>query len=280
MMAFFLRRGQFFWAVVVTVFILLILTIDILTGYEISISLFYLIPVGIATWFSGRRSGIVASVISALGWFIADYFTNHTYSNPIFPVWNAVIRFGFFIVVTYLLDALKKAYHRERVMARTDSLTGAVNPGFFTDLLQREMDRSLRVGGPCTLAYFDIDDFKGLNDHYGHPMGDRILVTVVGLARDSLRKTDIIARLGGDEFAILLPDTDQVSARKALNRLHGNLMDGMKKNDWLVTFSMGVVTWTGKTSPGAEEFIKQADDLMYSVKNKNKNSIRYSTLSI
>jgi diguanylate cyclase (GGDEF)-like protein len=229
----------------------------------------------LVTWFAEKRLGAMASIASAIVWLLADIASGHPYSNPAIYYWNSIIRFGFFIIVTILLSALKQAHEHEKELARVDSLTGAVNARFFSELIQLEIERSQRYRRPFTLAYIDVDNFKAINDRFGHSVGDEVLYTIVKHAREHLRKTDIVARLGGDEFAFLLPETDQVGAQITVSKIQNSLLDEMRSNGWPVTFSIGVLTCMNipKTS---DELVKQADNLMYSVKNNGKNGITYS----
>lgn len=249
--------------------------IDFITGYEIGFSLFYVIPISFAAWFMGRGRGIAASVVSSFVWLGADIASGHVYSHPLIPIWNSLIRLSFFFIISFLLSALKNALEREKELARTDYLTGAVNSRFFFELLQMEIDRLQRYQHPFTLAYVDLDNFKTVNDRFGHPTGDRVLVTVVGFAKKHLRKIDVIGRLGGDEFALLLPETDHESARAALAKLRGGLLEEMRQNNWPITFSIGVLTCTA-APPETGVLVKMADALMYSVKHESKNAIKYA----
>ena len=180
--------------------------VDFLSGYELAFSLFYVIPISLLTWYTSRSLGIVASLASALVWLGADITSGHPYSHPLIPIWNILIRLAFFVLFTVLLSAIRSAGERERELARMDYLTGAVNSRLFYEMAQMEIERLQRYGHPFTLAYIDLDNFKSVNDQFGHSMGDQVLRTVVTTARKHLRVTDVVARLGGDEFALLLPD--------------------------------------------------------------------------
>ncbi len=269
------KRSVFFWAITGIVLITVTGVVDFLTGYEIAFSLFYLFPVFLVTWFGGRSLGAVISVASALVWLLADFASGHPYSHPAIYYWNSAIRFGFFIIVTLLLSALKKAHEHEWELARTDNLTGAVNGRSFSELLQNEIDRSRRYRHPFTVVYIDLDDFKTVNDHFGHSEGDKVLYTIVKHAKSQLRKTDHVARLGGDEFAFLLPETDQAGAQISIPKIQTSLLDEMQRNNWPVTFSIGVLTCVCKPQT-SDELVKRADGLMYSVKSNGKNGINYS----
>lgn len=86
-----------------------------------------------------------------------------------------------------------------------------------------EIDRLHRYGRPFTVAYIDLDNFKAVNDQFGHAIGDRVLCTVVSSLKKYMRKTDVCARLGGDEFALLLPETDHEFARLVISKIQGEL---------------------------------------------------------
>jgi diguanylate cyclase (GGDEF)-like protein len=249
--------------------------VDILTGYELAFSLFYVIPVSYTTWYIGRRYGIIMSLFSAMIWLWADVASGHFYSQPIIPIWNAMIRFAFFIIIALLLSALKKTLEHEKELARTDYLTGAVNSRLFYELVEMEIERLQRNEHPFTLVYFDLDNFKSVNDQFGHLAGDQVLRTVVSYARDHLRKIDVIARLGGDEFALLLPETAHESALIVIEKLQSGFLEEMRQRNWSITFSVGVLTCKAAPS-GPDELIKIADGLMYSAKHSGKNAIKYS----
>lgn len=250
--------------------------LDFLTGYEWALSVFYVIPISLITWFISRRLGFAASFVSAFVWLAADLATGHPYSYPLIPFWNSLIRLAYFVIITMLLSSLRSATERERELARTDHLTGAANSRLFYELLQMEMDRFQRYKHPFTLAQFDLDNFKCVNDQFGHPTGDHVLSRVVSIARKHLRKIDMVARLGGDEFALLLPETDQESARVVLSKIQDHLLADMRENDWPITFSMGVLTCVN-LPPTTDELVRMTDELMYSVKHDGKHAIKYST---
>jgi diguanylate cyclase (GGDEF)-like protein len=265
--------------VLLSLFLILALgLIDYSTGYEYSFSLFYLLPIALVGWFVDRWFGIYASFISAIVWFLADVFSGNQYAAPAIFFWNTAIRLGFFIIVTLLLAALRSSLEREEDLSRTDNLTGAFNSGYFSDLLQAEINRFQRYKHPFTLAYLDLDNFKTVNDQQGHTVGDKVLKTIVTHIRTIIRKSDLVARLGGDEFAILLPETGHLASKAALSKIEKSLMKEMRKFNWPVTFSIGVITFL-ECSQNANDLIKMSDDLMYTVKNNGKNAIVYSVHS-
>jgi diguanylate cyclase (GGDEF)-like protein len=250
--------------------------IDFLTGYEFSISVFYVIPISLITWTKGRRLGFVASLASALVWLDGDLASGHPYTNPYYPYWNSFIQFSFFIIIAWLLSTLKEALNKENELAKLDYLTGAKNARYFYELAQVEIDRFQRYKHPFTLAYLDLDNFKAINDQLGHMAGDQVLRAVVTCMRQNTRATDTIARVGGDEFTLLLPETNQASARVALANIHANLVQEMHAGGWPVTFSIGVLSCHTEAPTTTDELIKTVDKLMYLVKNDSKNGLLYS----
>jgi len=268
------RRSRLIFIAIGLVLVIVIGFIDIVTGPEYSICLLYLMPISLITWYADRRMGIIISIISAITLFFADTMSGAFYSKWIVPYWNSAIRLGFFLVTTFLLASLKKAFDSEKAMARMDSLTGAVNGKYFVELANEEIARASRYRHHFTFAYIDLDNFKNVNDHFGHIEGDDVLSAVVDTIRKNIRATDMVARLGGDEFAILFPETGEEEAKAALRKIQKNLLDSMEANEWPVTFSIGAVTF--KTVPfSVNEMIRVADALMYSVKNAGKNEIKH-----
>lgn len=268
------KLGKPVWAMLGLAFIVAVGVIDFLTGYELAFSLFYLVPISLVTWFTGKRLGIVAAIASALAWYIADVASGHSVTRFI-HYWNTGIRLSFFVIVMALLSALKTALKHAEQLSRLDYLTGAVNTRYFFDLAQMEIARSRRYKHHFTVAYVDLDNFKTVNDQFGHSKGDELLRIVVNTARSQLRDTDVVARLGGDEFALLLPKTGQEGARVVIANIQRSLLSEMRNNGWPVTLSIGVLTCI--EMPGtADELIKMADELMYSVKNNGKNAISES----
>lgn len=249
--------------------------IDTLTGKELDFSLFYVIPILIVIWHTGLGTGIVFSLISALVWLLSDVLSGNVTLLSIYA-WNTLIKLGFFLTIAFLLSRLLTVLEHQREIAHTDYLTGALNSLFFYNVLQMEINRSLRYKNPFTIAYIDLDNLKTVNYEFGYATGDKVLCFVANQIKNSLRKVDVVARLGSDEFALLMPETNQKSAQVVLSKLQHNILAGMQKNNWPVTLSIGVLTCLD-TPPTANEAIKKVDDLMYSVKKSSKNNIKYAT---
>jgi len=251
-------------------------TVDSLTGNEITFSLFYLVPIVLVTWSVNQNAGLLMSFLSALTPLGAEIVAGQTYTHPIIYVLNTLIRGLFYIIVTYLVAELQKSRREERLAARTDFVSGAFNARYFNELLQIEIDRLRRYPHPFTVVFMDIDNFKLVNDVFGHQIGDNVLRCIASELKVQLRKTDVVARVGGDEFALLLPSARQPEAELVLSKVHAHLREAMRRRNWPVTFSMGAVTCI--TPPyAAEQLVNLADELMYTVKKSTKNDIRFVT---
>ena len=269
------KQGKPFWVTMGAALLCLVGAVDYWTGFEVSFSLFYLIPIALVTWFTTARLGMMFAVASAIVWLIADILSGAVYSHQIIYLWNSAIRLGFFVLTVFSLE-LMKTLEREKTFARMDYVTGSLNTRYFHALAQREIDRSSRYQYPFTVAYIDIDNFKNVNDSFGHITGDKVLYAVADCMQRHLRKTDIVARIGGDEFAILLPEVGLSLAETVISKMHGKLLEEMQKNNWPATFSIGVLTFSDAPS-SVNEMLNMVDRLMYSVKNKGKNNISFAT---
>jgi diguanylate cyclase (GGDEF)-like protein len=242
------------------------------SGYDLSLSIFYLVPVSLLAWTVGRWAGVIGSLVCVCVWLLLDILAGGRSSNPLHIFWRGITCSGLFITSAFLFSSLRRSIEHEKALARVDHLTGAANTRSFQETLRSEVERSRRYMRPFTLAYIDLDNFKAINDTFGHATGDLLLQTVVTVIRSHARRTDVVARLGGDEFAILLPEADEMAARTAITKTRESLVHEMDRRGWPVTVSIGVLTCVG-TNLGSEELLQQVDDLMYAAKIKGKNSI-------
>lgn len=243
--------------------------IDMATGSEVSSSVFYTLPVGLAAWYAGWRWSVALGLLAAGVWYQADLWAGAAYSATWIPIWNAGVRLAFFLIIARLLVRLRVALVAQRALAEVDPLTGLANHRRFFAAVREEVARAARYRRALSLAYLDLDGFKAVNDRWGHAVGDDVLEAVGRALRDQLRVTDLPARLGGDEFAVLFPETDAQAAREAAVKLRGVLEAAMAAKGWPVGFSMGVVTSGGDVSD-PEELVRRADRLMYEVKGSGK----------
>jgi diguanylate cyclase (GGDEF)-like protein len=250
---------------------LLVAAVDHLTGYEISFSIFYLIPTSIAAWYGSRRMGYGISLFGSMTWMIVETTSGQPYTQGWILFWNSAVRLAFFSVVAYLLAELKSQLQRQRDLARTDNLTGLLNRAGFFERATGAVNAASRYGYAIAVAYIDLNGFKSINDNMGHSQGDRALTTVGGLLGEASRKSDVIARFGGDEFVVLLPDTDLPGAKAYFEKLQTELQRKIREHGWTgLGSSIGAVVF--ETAPrDIDDALRRADDLMYRVKQTGKS---------
>ncbi|MFS2004239.1 GGDEF domain-containing protein [Duganella sp. CT11-25] len=159
-------------------------------------------------------------------------------------------------------------------LVREDQLTGSLNRRGLDDVFERETARADRRGTPLCIAILDLDDFKKLNDTYGHIAGDAALKHLVKIVKDTLRSMDVIARFGGEEFLILMPETSVEAAASTMTRLQRELTKHFFLHDnekVLITFSAGVAL--RRPNEEQTELVKRADKAMYTAKQTGKNRV-------
>jgi len=253
---------------------LLLGVLDYLIGPELSFSVFYSAPIMLAGWYGGKRIG-VALVFACTGiWLGADLAADGQYTSWFVPLWNSLVRLAFFVIILWLMLIVREKLALEESLADTDPLTGLANRRFFMEQLEREYARVQRYPEPFTIAYFDLDNFKYVNDSLGHDAGDELLQTVATTLSSSIRESDCAARLGGDEFALLFPVLENESAPAVLEKLQSELLASMHDKAWPVTFSIGAVTFF-EIEGSSRDMVKRVDDLMYKVKKSGKNNIHH-----
>ncbi|MHB8698085.1 MAG: GGDEF domain-containing protein [Sulfuricaulis sp.] len=247
-------------------------------GPEISFSIFYVLPVAIASWYGSRAAGLLIAVVVAATLNIVELLSGVQHSHPFIVYWNAVANLGMVAMLAYLFSSIRKRLQKERELADTDPLTRACNRRRFYQHAEEEIQRAQRYRHPFSIAYIDLDNFKIVNDSHGHETGDYLLCTVVAVMSDNARETDVVARLGGDEFAILFVETGSQEAAGALDKIRARLMAAMRQAAWPVTFSIGMVTY--EAAPvDVRQVLKQVDEMMYVAKKGGKDRIIHITSS-
>jgi len=210
---------------------------------------------------------------SAAAWLFVDFIlSDNHYSHPSIPFWNTAVRFGIFIIVSYLLERLQKSLELQESLAELDALTGLLNGRAFKNTCASYFELAARNHHSICLAYIDLDGFKSINDSLGHSVGDEVLRLVAGTMAKRIRGSDIGARLGGDEFAILLPETNREGADVFFSTLQNSLLEEMEAKQWNVGFSIGVAVFHSPEN-NIDEAIRRADALKDKVKKSGKNRV-------
>ncbi|MDD3312055.1 GGDEF domain-containing protein [Pseudodesulfovibrio sp.] len=173
----------------------------------------------------------------------------------------------------------------ERLAYQTDHdpLTGLANRRAFDRVLDVEVERSRRSQTPLSLAIFDLDNFKAVNDTYGHTVGDAVLAGFAEKLRATTRRYDLAARFGGEEFALIMAGTGLVKAQRMLNRFLSEFRmlefhDPASGKTFSVTCSVGLTCFKGMADITDKELINLADEALYEAKAAGKDQVRISKL--
>lgn len=194
--------------------------------------------------------------------------------------YDYVIRpYSYTVLAARIRAALRGKAHQEQLkqLSATDSLTQLLNKRQFTQMVQREIQRVYRLGGPLCLIVLDIDHFKSINEHFGHDTGDEVLLEFSRLISQQVRTIDIIARFAGDEFVICLPDTDLPSALNIAERILCQVEQSqvLSKSGNPIDFTASIGVSTLKNDEHFEVLYTQADKALYKAKHSGRNQVAY-----
>lgn len=173
---------------------------------------------------------------------------------------------------TALENDLDEKYEEVKRLSITDPLTGIFNRSGFYKSIESELELMQRKKLPLSLIMMDIDDFKSFNDDFGHDIGDEVLIKVVDITSQSIRKSDTIARWGGEEFLIIVPELEINQALDLADRVRDNIQKKLLLKNRVITCSFGVSTYID--SENIENCIKRSDRALYMAKDQGKNRVK------
>jgi len=183
---------------------------------------------------------------------------------------NVILRFS-------LKDDLEYVFQQELFEKATkDPLTGVYNRAFFIDALQKEFTFHGRTGKPLSLMLFDLDNFKAINDVYGHVNGDIVLKSLAGELVQCLRKEDVFARFGGEEFVAFFRNTPLEAARRIAEKLLElvrNMDFTLPTVQFKTSVTIGLATLDGENFSSPEELLRRADENLYKGKSAGKDCV-------
>lgn len=175
-----------------------------------------------------------------------------------------------------LFESIQLANEKLERLAVTDGLTGLYNHRFFRERLDDELERARRYSVPLSCIMLDVDDFKKVNDTFGHLQGDEILRMIASLTSASVRKSDVVARYGGEELVVIMPQTSLegalIQAERVRLSISEHRYEGLPE-DWRVTVSIGVSMFEPDGMSDAEALIRVADTGLYRAKREGKNRV-------
>lgn len=245
---------------------------DYFTGPYVFISIFYVAPLLAVTWRYGRRPAFALTLlIEGYRVLLYGYCWPSQISLPV-SLWNLSTELAFFALMIHLAARLQDTLATLQQLALVDPLTGASNRRAFYEQTDRAMEQARTSGLPITIAFLDVDDFKRVNDRYGHIVGDRVLRELVAAAQGMLRAGDLLARLGGDEFALVLPETDTAEVAQVALTLQRRLGHAMADLALPVTVSIGFLT--NKVVPASvDQLLSRVDAVMFAAKRVGKDAL-------
>lgn len=212
---------------------------------------------------------------------VTKTITSLTLATIDFVPWESITVFLF----EHLINSLIRDFEQNQILqnlAHYDPLTQVANRRLFDDRGSQIVKRSKRYKEVLTLLLFDLDDFKMVNDTYGHAVGDLLLRKFTDVVQKCSRDTDILARLGGDEFALLLPNTSSENSQTIINKIIYALSNKytLKRNKILIKASIGAVSVTPENCANLtfERLIRSADIAVYEAKKVTGTSVHYASL--
>ncbi|MFW6102775.1 MAG: sensor domain-containing diguanylate cyclase, partial [Chloroflexota bacterium] len=222
----------------------------------------------LSTVTAGVHATIVAQVMFALE-FLAPEFSglvgHVTLAFAFYLFFTAVVETGLTQPYSVLFHDLKQTEANMREMSLRDDLTGLLNRRGFFSLAEHQMRVSMRTGQNVLLFYCDLDAMKSINDSLGHKEGDRAILDVAHILRETFRESDIIARFGGDEFVVLAIETDETSVAILRDRFETRVSDFNESagRPYNLRLSIGAATYDPLRAETLDEVLSRADTQMY-----------------
>jgi diguanylate cyclase (GGDEF)-like protein len=274
---------KFSVAIVYCDVVLLMLLIFFSSGIRSELYIFFFFLIGLSGIYSDISNTVkIGMVIAAL--YTAACILSGQYKTEDAFIISLIIKDFLILSAAYAVTRInfevKKSdelIKKEFRIARTDKLTGLANRHYFEQKLKEEVEYADKNGSVLNVLLFDLDNFKGFNDTYGHLSGDKLLMLFSDIIRQCIRRADIPVRYGGEEFVILIRDLDSIIAKSVGDRIRRQLEKqrihlGSREERRKVTVSCGVAQYPTH-SKSIKEVLEKADQALYYAKSIGKNIV-------
>ena len=242
---------------------------DYALGPDVQLTAIYAFGPIATAWCSTRRDAIAVAAVAAFVGTGLHWANGTVVSEPIPLLLTLFFRFSSLAILAALVSQVRTTTERLEVLSMRDELTGLLNRRALIERLEEEISRSQRQETPLSLIYADVDEFKQVNDRFGHSVGDQYLIQAGETLTASLRPTDHVARMGGDEFVVILPETDSAGAKALAARISEGLAD--LERTYGTGMSLGITSFASAPE-SVESAISAGDHEMYAAKRARQAS--------
>lgn len=244
--------------------------LDAWLNFEPTIQVLYVLPIWFATRLAGQRTGwllVACSVFAAV--FLHSILDVGSHASQ--PWACATIHAATLGVVMYAIGRLEEAQDRTRIEAMQDPLTGLLNRRALLESGSGALSRASSTHESLVAVVVDCDDFKMINDKFGHAAGDHVLQMLARVLESETRKTDLISRTGGDEFVLIMPGLSEEEASHAMQRVQAEFSRRIRDAGYVGSLSVGLAQ-LGDEQFSIDELMRQADAEMYTDKARKKSN--------
>lgn len=265
------KKVALHWYFAIYLIVAAIALLDFKIGGMISLYMLYLLPIGFIGIYGNRLQAIMLSIVCGGVWILVDNSLGTLSFENSFSWVEIISRLILLIFIAYIIGSYRIAYQALLQQAYRDEKTGAYNYSAFLEIGTKYLKVVSRSNEVASLAYFDMDNFKIINDSYGHSTGDKVLLQFSNIVMKHVRSSDLFARIGGDEFIVLFIGSCADQSRDNLEKIKFEFNALMANNNYPTTVSIGLIDITRDKS--LEVMIMEADLMMYEAKSKGKNTI-------
>ena len=246
--------------------------VDALASPYVGFAMFYALTIMGVTFHAGWVAGTIVAITAAGATLTSALLYAPEQVSAVAALWNLGNEVAVFVVLVLIVHQIRSMFDNLADQSSRDLLTGALNTRGVLEAFERERSRAQRNASPLSLAFIDLDNMKRVNDELGHAEGDEMLRILATSVLSAIRELDVFGRVGGDEFALILPDTDEQAALKAIQRLRSVVNRRTHARSPYISVSVGVVTFR-RDPPEAADALRAADALMYVAKRAGGNRV-------